>query len=89
MQKAAPGAELACRALNGTFLQDGTPVERGVMSYYATRALASAATMAEWLDAMERLAARDLATGRLAANLKPALVLLGLSDITAPGASPI
>ena len=64
----------------------GKPVKRGIVSYYATEALASAATMAQWLDEIQRLVASDIDAGRLPARLQPALTLLGDPRAPAPGA---
>ena len=83
VMKAAPGAELACRAHNLPPTHPAKP--RGVISYYATLALAGALTLADWLAAIEALAQADFTAGRLSPLHRPHLHLLGDGAQPAPG----
>ena len=56
-----------------------------MVSYYATEALLTANTTADWLASIQRLVALDSASGRLPAWLQPNLTLLGNPDTAAPG----
>lgn len=78
--KAAPGAELACRAHNLPLAHPAGP--RGAISHYATLALAEATTLADWLARTEVLIERDVEIGRLPAFYRPQLCALG--DPTRP-----
>ena len=81
--KAAPGAELACRAHNLPATHPAAP--RGVISHYATLALAEAATVADWLAAIEAIVQADFTAGRLSPFYRPHLHLLGDGGQPAPG----
>lgn len=72
--RAAPGAELACRAHNLPAQHPAAP--RGVISYYATAALASAATLADWLARSAALVQEDVRAGRLPLFYRPQLGIL-------------
>lgn len=73
--KAAPGAELACRARNLPAAHPAAP--RGVISTYATLALAEATTVGDWLARIEALVQADVQAGRLPAFYRPELCALG------------
>ncbi len=77
--KAAPGAELACRARNLPAAHPAAP--RGVISTYATLALAEATTVGDWLARIEALVQADVQAdvqaGRLPAFYRPELCVLG------------
>ena len=77
VMKADPGAELACRARSYRFARAGGHDERGVISYYTTRALTEAATIASWLQLTDGLAAADFRQGRLPAFYRPSLQIIG------------
>ena len=85
VQKAEPGAELACRALDHRFEDNGVMVERGVISWYATGALPPATTVAAWLGAMDRAAQDDLRRGRITTFHLPSLQVVGDSAARVPG----
>jgi hypothetical protein len=73
--KAAPGAELTCRAHN---LPPEHPAQpRGIISYYATLALAAATNLGDWLARIEALAQQDVQAGRLPRFYQPELQMLG------------
>ena len=82
VREARPGSGLFCQAQNHTFEQQGRLVQRGVVSYYATQTLPTAATAVEWLQAMTTLAASDHRQGLLPPGHLPSLQVLG--DATAP-----
>jgi hypothetical protein len=72
VQKAEPGGELACRALDHRFEENGVAIERGVISYYAIGALPKARTIRAWIAITEIDDSRE--TGVLIAclvGLKP------------------
>ncbi len=81
--KAAPGAELACRAHNLPATHPAAP--RGVISHYATLALAEAATVADWLARSEALVQQDAQAGRLPSFYRPDLQVQGAPDRRLPG----
>ncbi|MBX7237715.1 MAG: hypothetical protein K1X65_25285 [Caldilineales bacterium] len=81
--KAHPGAELACRAHNLPPTHSAAP--RGVISYYATAALATATTLDDWLNRFSSLVRQDVDAGRLPRFYQPDLHLLGDSYQPAPG----
>jgi hypothetical protein len=81
--QAAPGAELACRAHN---LPDAHPAApRGIISYYATSALAGAVTVSDWLAGIEALVQEDAQAGRLPPFYRPQLMVSGDADGRLPG----
>lgn len=75
--KAPEGAELFCRAHNYRFNESGRTVERGVISYYAARALPRSATMQDWLEMIKTLSASDVEKGVLKRVYQPMLEILG------------
>ena len=81
--KAAPGAELTCRAHNLPPEHPAGP--RGVISYYATLALAEAATLGDWLARIEALVAQDVQARLLRPFYRPDLCVLGDVARHAPG----
>jgi len=85
VQKAEPGGELACRALDHRFEDDGGVVNRGVVSYYATGALPHAGTIAAWMAAMDRAAQDDLRRGRIMSFHLPSLQIVGDGSARVPG----
>ena len=87
VMKAAPGAELTCRAPN---LPEAHPAQpRGIISYYATLALAAATTVDDWLARIEALVQEDVHAGRLPPFYRPHLHVLGDGKWPAPGKVPI
>ena len=81
--KAQPGAELACRAHN---LPPDHPAQpRGVISYFATAALATAATVGDWLARIEALVQLDVEANLLPTFYRPDLCMLGDRNHAAPG----
>jgi hypothetical protein len=80
--QAAPGAELACRAHNLPATHPAAP--RGIISYYATGALAGAVTVSDWLARSAALAQGDFTAGRLSPMYLPALRVLGDGDPPLP-----
>ena len=85
VQKAEPGAELACRALDHRFEENGVVLERGVISYYATGALPRARTIAAWVAAMDLAAQDDLRRGRITTFHLPSLQIVGDTTARVPG----
>jgi hypothetical protein len=85
VQKAEPGADLACRALDHRFEDGGVTVERGVISYYAVNALPQATTVGRWLSAMDRAANDDLRRGRITSFHLPSLQVVGDAGTPVPG----
>ena len=81
--EAQPGAELTCRAHN---LPPDHPAQpRGVISYFATAALAEAATLGDWLAGIEALVQLDVKANLLPAFYRPELCVLGDRNHAAPG----
>lgn len=80
--QALPGAELACRARNYVFGWGRGMQERGVISYYAARALPEAHAFADWLAGIAGLAEADARSGRLPKTHRTLLQTLG--DATIP-----
>jgi hypothetical protein len=85
VQKAEPGGELACRALDHRFEENGVAIERGVISYYAIGALPEARTIRAWMLAMDRAAQDDLRRGRITAFHLPSLQVVGDGTAPVPG----
>jgi hypothetical protein len=85
VQKAPPGGELACRALNHEFDDGGVTRERGVISYYATHALPHAVTVASWVSLMDVAANDDLRRGRITTFHLPSLQIVGDGQVGLPG----
>lgn len=81
--KALPGEELVCHAHN--LPKEHPEQPRGIISYYATTALANAGTVVDWLDRIDALIKQDVQTGLLPRINKPNLQLLGESQQLAPG----
>ena len=81
--KALPGEELTCRGRNLPPLHPAQP--RGVISYYATAALAAVETMGDWLKGIEALVQQDVQANRLPPFYHPHLAVLGDADRRLPG----
>jgi len=75
--RALPGAELTCRARNYVFGWGRGMQERGVISYYAARAMPEAQTFEDWLAGIAGLIEADARSGRLPKTHRPALQVLG------------
>jgi hypothetical protein len=75
--QALPGAELTCRAGNYVFGWGRGMQERGVVSYYAARAMPEAHTFEAWLAGIAGLIEADARSGRLPRTHRPALQVLG------------
>ena len=58
--KAVPGGELACRAHEMDVYVNGSPIRRGIISYYATSTMGEANDMQSWVDLMEQKSSEDL-----------------------------
>ena len=82
---AEPGLEFVCQARNYRFVQQGVPIQRGVISYYAVQAFPHATTLSAWLQEIERLVQRDVRQGRLPEFYQPALHILGEATVFLPG----
>jgi hypothetical protein len=80
-----PGNDLKCIAANHTFIIDGSYVRRGVISYYAARALESAASAADWMQRAQALCDEDVARGVLPKAKRIAFALAGKSNGLLPG----
>jgi hypothetical protein len=80
--QAPPGAELMCRARNYVFGWGRGMQERGVISYYAARALPEASAFEDWLAGISGLIEADAHSGRLPKTYRPSLQVLG--DATTP-----
>jgi len=78
--KPEPGGELACRAYNYHFSVDGSEIERGIISYYASRALTLAVTVESWLHTMNDLSEADLERELITDFHKPSLQIIGNSN---------
>lgn len=81
--KAEPGAELSCRARN--LPADHPAQPSGVISYYATLALAKAATVGDWLARIDALVQKDAEAGRLPRFYQPELHIVGNDSQPAAG----
>lgn len=79
--KAQHGKELTCRT--GNLPKEHPAQPRGIISYYATLALAEAATMNDWLTRTETLIREDVDAHRL--DFQPALCVLGDGRRPVPG----
>jgi hypothetical protein len=77
VMQALPGAELTCRARNYVFGWGRGMQERGVISYYAARAMPEAHTFEDWLAGMVGLIEADAHSGRLPKTYRSALQVLG------------
>ncbi|MGB4975444.1 MAG: hypothetical protein WBR35_01770 [Anaerolineae bacterium] len=66
----------------------GTPGRaRGVISHYATLALAEATTAGDWLTRSEALMQADVQAGKVPPFYRPELQVLGADNQPAPGRS--
>jgi hypothetical protein len=75
--QALPGAELTCRARNYVFGWGRGMQERGVISYYAARALPEVHAFEDWLAGIAGLIEADAHSGRLPRTHRPLLQVLG------------
>ena len=75
--QALPGAELTCRARNYVFGWGRGMQERGVISYYAARAMPEAHAFEDWLAGIAELIEADAHSGRLPKTYRPSLQVLG------------
>jgi hypothetical protein len=73
-----------CRASSFNVRAEGNR-SRGVVSYYATRALARADRLDAWLQQMAALVESDLRDGTLTKLKAPTLQILGDARALAPG----
>ena len=85
VMKAAPGAELACRAHNYELPIGDHAQPRGIVSYYAAAALVDATTLGDWLAHIETLVQQDVQSGRLPIFYRPDLRVFGDSGQPTPG----
>ena len=75
--KAAPGGELACRAHEMDIYVDGSPVRRGIISYYASLTMGEATDMQSWVDLMVQKSSEDLNQHKSRMFHKPMLQICG------------
>jgi hypothetical protein len=78
--KAGPGEDLICRAPNSRFKVNGAVQEGGVVSHYASLALAKATTAEEWLKETIALCEADVKQERLPEHLRLKLSIAGKPD---------
>ena len=83
--RAPTGKGLACRAWEHSFKQEGRVVKRGVLSYFAARALPAVVTTAGWLRSISELVEADVRAGSLPFERRPALQVLGHGRFHLPG----
>lgn len=76
--------KLECKAHNAVFEIRGEPVERGVVSYYAARALPGAGSTADWVRRMTEDFRRDAEAGRIAADVRLKLRIAGNPSLGLP-----
>ena len=82
---AAPGGGLLCQAREEDFDLSGTPVRRGVVSYYATSTMVEAADFESWVDRIEQRSSKDLADHKITLLKKPVLQVCGEPSTKLPG----
>jgi hypothetical protein len=75
--KAVPGGELACRAHEMDVYVNGSPVRRGIISYYATSTMGEASDMQSWANLMEQKSSEDLTEHKNKMFHKPMLQICG------------
>jgi hypothetical protein len=75
--RAPTGSELSCRTQSRKFTDAGVTKDRGLVSYYALRALAEATTMESWLTRTMSMCKADVDAGRLPATLAVSLAVTG------------
>jgi hypothetical protein len=85
VMKAQEGAELMCRAHNYRFNENGTLINRGVISYYAARTLPKSTTVKDWLGLIDSLSTSDVKEGRLKQMYQPSLKIIGNPATNLPG----
>lgn len=83
--KAEPGTELACRAHDSVFEEDGQQIQRGVISYYATQTILQAETFDQWRDLIKARATEDVHSGRLQPLYRFSLQVIGTGTTSVPG----
>ena len=71
------GAELTCKGHNYNLPPGDAAQRRGVLSFYATAALAAARSLADWLARMETHMQQDVDAGHLPFFYQPQLQLIG------------
>lgn len=78
LPRAAPGLELSCRAQSHRFREGpAAGEERGVLSYYAFRALRGATTMETWSRQFHVLCQSDVVIGRLPETMACSVIVAG------------
>ena len=75
--QARPGQELVCYAYVHRFTVNGAVLERGVLSDYASLALAKAVTTEEWVRETAARAKADVERKRLPSQYRLALTVAG------------
>ncbi len=83
--KAVPGGELTCRAHETEVEVNGSPVRRGIISYYATSTMEAASDIRSWVDLMEEKSSEDLAKRKIGILHKPMLQICGDPSIEVIG----
>jgi hypothetical protein len=85
--KAPPGQDLTCRAQNHKFKVGDSVQERGVVTHYASQALAKATTVDEWLKETIALSNADVQQKQLPEHLGLSLAIAGQADRRLAGKS--
>ena len=86
--KAAPDAELACKAHETDFDVDGSSVRRGIISYYAASTMGQATSSQSWIDLMEGKSSEDLARHEIDMLHIPVLRIVGDPSVPVIGSRP-
>jgi hypothetical protein len=79
--RSEPGQELFCKAHSHRFAENGTTVQQGVLSYFASRSLTGSRTMQDWFQAITTALAANHDLPPLA---RPQLQLQGSGDTPSP-----
>lgn len=77
VMEAAPGNELTCKAHEMDVEVDGTPVRRGIISYYATATMRQASDFQSWFELIEQQSGEDLVEQKISLFRKPTLRICG------------
>lgn len=83
--KSQLGEELTCTARDHIFKQEGKLLKQGIMSYYASQALAGATSVKSWLKLIYQLSKQDVKFGQLPESYLPSLQISGNAKIKLPG----
>lgn len=83
--KAVPGNELVCRAHEMDIFVNGSPVRRGIISYYASSTMGKATDMQSWVDLIRQKGSEDLTQYKSRMFYKPMLQICGDPSIEVIG----